>query len=792
MRNFIFLLLLIALFFTACSEEDKNNAPQVDAGVDQTISITSNSIRLNPSVSDDGLPEGSTLSFYWIVQSVQNNVTFDDHNSKQPTVTFDAVGVYELELSVSDGKLSSSDSVVITVTDETTNIAPQVNAGVDQAVSLSAIDTQLTPTVSDDDLPEGATLSYTWAQKSGEGTVTFSDASIENPTVTFDAIGVYELELSVSDGELSASDTITITVADETTNIPPQVEAGVDQTVSLSATDTQLTPTVSDDDLPEGATLTYTWAQKSGEGTATFSDASIENPTVSFDALGMYELELTVSDGELSASDTVSIIVEESVITACGNDVIDPGEACDGTDLGDFTLPAGYKSGELACMSDCTGFTVENGEKGTTWTVSCDKEEIQDAIDNKASSGDTIEIQPGECTWADAGISIPSDKNLIIKGAGCGTSDQGADSSKDTIIANSTENSFMNLNYSASRVTGIRLVFNEIADGIVASGKNWRIDNCYFERSSIATEWEPTVDGVFVNPASANGNGLGIIDHCYFENARVRVHGSQLVAANHLWDDPLNLGTNNAIFVEDCQLTRAGARVAKNVVDANYGGRYVFRNNTVTDAYIEVHGVQGYNRSARSWEIYNNTIIRDDLSWGLGNPPFRLRGGTGVVFNNDIKGAWEQGTHIGLDIKRNNDANLVNCICGGDPQTLFSQTWDGDGTINGELVGVAGYPCRDQIGTSTDSSFWEGDPDITTPWNSAKWSNPAYKAPIQDVDPACEWDNTNDDGTAVDFRVLFSSSDDFIQEGRDFKSDTKREGYVSYPYPHPLVKLEQQ
>ena len=65
--------------------------------------------------------------------------------------------------------------------------------------------------------------------------------------------------------------------------------------------------------------------------------------------------------------------------------------------------------------------------------------------------------------------------------------------------------------------------------------------------------------------------------------------------ANKIWAQPLGLGTNNAMFVEDCffHFTKFG-----NAIDANYGGRYVFRYNIINDAYIEAHSVQGTHRAS--------------------------------------------------------------------------------------------------------------------------------------------------------------------------------------------------
>ena len=93
----------------------------------------------------------------------------------------------------------------------------------------------------------------------------------------------------------------------------------------------------------------------------------------------------------------------------------------------------------------------------------------------------------------------------------------------------------------------------------------------------------------------------------------------------------------------------------------------VFRHNTVQDAYIESHSVFTQNRGAKLWEIYDNTIAQVSVAYYM---PFRLRGGTGVVFNNTITGTWSDG-HIGLDIVRG-DAN--NDTLGSPPGFAYGLT----------------------------------------------------------------------------------------------------------------------
>jgi len=95
-------------------------------------------------------------------------------------------------------------------------------------------------------------------------------------------------------------------------NRPPSVDAGPDSSVFLPAA-ASLDGTVTDDGLPDPpATVTTTWSQPSGPGTASFGDASAVDTTASFDQPGTYVLRLTASDGELTASADVTVVATDA------------------------------------------------------------------------------------------------------------------------------------------------------------------------------------------------------------------------------------------------------------------------------------------------------------------------------------------------------------------------------------------------------------------------------------------------------------------------------------------------
>ncbi len=92
-------------------------------------------------------------------------------------------------------------------------------------------------------------------------------------------------------------------------NLPPTVNAGPDQSITLPASAT-LSGSVADDGLPNPPrTTTVTWSQVSGPGTATFANANAASTTATFSAAGSYLLRLTASDSQLSSSDELQITV---------------------------------------------------------------------------------------------------------------------------------------------------------------------------------------------------------------------------------------------------------------------------------------------------------------------------------------------------------------------------------------------------------------------------------------------------------------------------------------------------
>lgn len=93
-----------------------NQAPAVNAGTDQSIRLPTNSVNLDGTVTDDGLPDPpAAVTLTWSCIAGPGTVTFGNAHAADTTATFSVAGTYTLQLHAYDGALSDADTCVITV-----------------------------------------------------------------------------------------------------------------------------------------------------------------------------------------------------------------------------------------------------------------------------------------------------------------------------------------------------------------------------------------------------------------------------------------------------------------------------------------------------------------------------------------------------------------------------------------------------------------------------------------------------------------------------------------------------
>ena len=163
--------------------------------------------------------------------------------------------------------------------------------------------------------PDGDALTYAWVLAVPDGSMAeLAAADTAEPSFNTDVVGMYTAELTVSDGELSDSDSVTITAVDPEVNQPPVADAGPDQGVEVGAT-VVLDGSGSMD--PDGDDLTYAWVLESPmDSRAELNDPSSATPEFTADVAGEYTAVLVVNDGALDSEPDAVVITAEAAAQA--------------------------------------------------------------------------------------------------------------------------------------------------------------------------------------------------------------------------------------------------------------------------------------------------------------------------------------------------------------------------------------------------------------------------------------------------------------------------------------------
>jgi Secretion system C-terminal sorting domain/PKD domain len=279
-------------------------APNVSAGSDQAITLPVNSISLSGKASGNN---GATIaSTVWSQTSGPNTSQISASSSLVTNITGLVQGVYMFQLLATDNNGSSNTSTV-TITVDRANLPPNVNAGSAQTITLPVNTLTLNGTASGDN--DATISSIIWNEVSGPNSASLASASSLSTGVNGLIQGVYVFKLTAKDNKgLSNSATVTVRV-NAAANIPPTVNAGVDQTIALPVSSINLSGSASGNN---GASISSTgWNQTSGPNTANIISSSSLSSTLTGLIAGKYSFELTVTDNNgLSSVATVMITVQ--------------------------------------------------------------------------------------------------------------------------------------------------------------------------------------------------------------------------------------------------------------------------------------------------------------------------------------------------------------------------------------------------------------------------------------------------------------------------------------------------
>lgn len=351
-----------------------NQAPIVNAGANQVLFQPAGTVLLNGSVTDDGLPAGAALTIQWTELSGPAPVTFTQSNQAVTQASFSTAGTYVLELSASDTELSSSSSVTVTVYPP--NQAPVVtNVSAGNFFGGGTIYPgdfgTLRGTVTDDGLPAGSAVTVRWSEISGPSTLTFQTPTQTTTTASFPVVGTYVVALTASDGQLTTTVPITVTVPERP--LAPSVTLNpTSQTVFLPS-QASISASVTSNAGP----VTFQWKFYSGPGTVTFSNPTQPSTLVSFTVAGTYQIQLlsTNSAGTTSSVAQVTVVQPSgpppaaSIATIDGSDITKP-TAIVGTVSGTWKLESSRLSNDPSVTPVWKQFAsgsvaVSNGTLGT-------------------------------------------------------------------------------------------------------------------------------------------------------------------------------------------------------------------------------------------------------------------------------------------------------------------------------------------------------------------------------------------------------------------------------------------
>ncbi|WP_299490262.1 PKD domain-containing protein, partial [Acaryochloris sp. IP29b_bin.137] len=295
-----------------------NVAPNVDAGVDQTID-EGTALNFNGIITDPGLLDTQTVEWAFGDGATSGSLT--------PTHIFNDDGIYTVSLTATDNDgATTTDTLTVTVR----NIAPTITH-LTGDTSINEGDTATFTAFATD--PGDDTLTYTW--DFGDGSPVRTGDSVDH---TFTNNGEYTVTLTVSDEDGgSSSETLTVTVA----NIAPTVTLGPDQTINEGET-LALSGAYTD----PGSLDTHTVEWTLGDGT-TITDTL--TPTHIYQADGIYSVTLTVTDSDGAAASASIMVTVRNVAPT----------------ITDLTGPLNLSEGETATF---TATATDPGHDPLTYT----------------------------------------------------------------------------------------------------------------------------------------------------------------------------------------------------------------------------------------------------------------------------------------------------------------------------------------------------------------------------------------------------------------------------------------
>jgi len=285
----------------------------------------------------------------------------------------------------------------------------------------------------------------------------------------------------------------------------------------------------------------------------------------------------------------------------------------------DFSLGLGAEDGGY--FSEARARALYQGIRDTINAGRCSNDTQIRQIISSTRSGGTAYLPEG-CFEVTGEINVPQGVSVVGKGI-----NKTILYRDNSLFQNQEDSIFFILNSNRNEISNIAFIgVNRTADVGTDKGvyfylaNNYSVHDCFFSNFGLS--------------AVAAQKGYGVIYNSIFvDNYKPALAdmGYGVLVSGFGWEDNMRLGTDQAVFIEDCAFIGSRHSVA-----SGDGAHYVFRNNfiegNVVSSSIDSHGPVGSVRGTRAIEVYDN-VLKNPKTNFYGILP---RGGGGVIFNNTI------------------------------------------------------------------------------------------------------------------------------------------------------------
>lgn len=306
-------------------------------------------------------------------------------------------------------------------------------------------------------------------------------------------------------------------------------------------------------------------------------------------------------------------------------------------------------------------FCVSYSAAQTCNAASCSAANVQTAI-NSCLSGGTVVIPACSATTWSTQVSATLTGNVTIQGATACTGGCAAGSGGSGLALNDAAGTQITLADNAAQTLSLT----------IGSGAFLTLSNISFTNTSTYSGGGGIINivgthgqvgfrlhhfGMYNSAVSAVtlflGGGYGLIDHMLCTDTASTAGvchnvGGDFATAGYLnWNDATNLGTNQAVIIEDSSESATNAST-EGVLDCYYGAKITLRYSIISGNQIGgCHGTDGSYRSAVDLEVYHMTVT-NPISSGL----FNMRGGTGLIWSNTFNVSGSGNNSVSLEFFR--------------------------------------------------------------------------------------------------------------------------------------------